>query len=424
MSDTRNVKSFTEDLFVGVDPAWINAPLGAPLQALSNDKTSNLWWYTENVPGHHDYFWLHNAETVDVIGINPQGGIRSGSQLQSQRQASTTSQYWTIVEVPQHAGYFWLKSASGDLVIDINNRGGIRSGSALQVLAKEDEPNQWWSWVEVPTVSAAGLGGFNNFFLFGGYGRGGAFIALNEVTVTITITEDLIGTPPFSFQLNCWSPKPNLQEQRTDGDNYDVWQQYGLAGAPGSDQVHSLIENWSQNDPTLADGLFEITGSGFWTLADNDTKMAAGTVVQIMLSQLNGSTGPISGSIVVVGDASSAASQPLTIIGKPLLGPVTLPNGTVVTNPGSATSQDLAPIAAMQLNIVAYGTPSGQPSPTTAFTSGKGTIEYFSTTPMTVVTALPTDAAPGPGTAENSNATYGALPQGTSKLYVQTFGHG
>jgi hypothetical protein len=65
--------------------------------------------------GHAGYFWLHNAETADVIRINPRGGIRPGSQFQSQPQATESSQWWTTVEVADKAGYFWLKSAAGHL---------------------------------------------------------------------------------------------------------------------------------------------------------------------------------------------------------------------------------------------------------------------------------------------------------------------
>jgi hypothetical protein len=422
MPNIRNLQSATDDLLIGVDPAWINAPLGAPFQALSNDDTSNLWWYSEDVPNHAGYFWLHNAETADVIGINPQGGIRAGSQLQSQIQANEPSQWWTTVEVADRPGYFWLKSAANDLFIDIDNAGGIGSGSQLQVLNQKRESNQWWTWVEVPHVAAppvvdgaTGLTSNNNYFLFGGYDPAAGYIALNEVVVTVTITEELIGTPQFSFQLNGWSPKPTTQEHRTDGNNYDVWQQYGLSWEPGfGNQVGSFAENWPQNNPSLTDGLFEIIPPGFWNLSDNGTKMAAGTVITIILSQLDGSTGPVSGSLVVVGNSSTAASQPINIIGQQLLG----------SNAGVATSQDLAPVAAMQLSIVAWGTPNGQASPETLFTSGAGTIEYFSTTPMTVLNGPPTDVAvPGTITGETSNCTYGTLPQGTSKLYVQTFGH-
>lgn len=423
MPDIRNIQSATQDLLIGVDPAWSNAPLSGPFQALTNDNTSNLWWYTEKVPGHDGYFWLHNAETADVIGINPKGGISSGSQLQSQLPVNEAHQWWTTVPVKDKPGYFWLESAVGGLAIDISSTGGLHSGSALQVLDRKSEDNQYWTWADVPHVSAAGLVGSNNYFLFGGYDKDNGFIPLNEVVVTVTITEDLIGTPQFSFQLNCWSPKPTKREQRNDGGNYDVWQQYGIQGAPGSNKISSFAENWPQNNPSLIDGLFEITTPDFWSLADTGTKMEAGTQITIILSQLNGSSGPISGSFVIAANGSKAASEPIKIIGQQL-GPIQLPNGNVVANPGVVTSQNLAPIAAMQMNIVAYGTPNGQPSPTTTFTKGKGTIQYYSSTPMTVLNGPPTDvAAPGTDTGENSNCTYGTLPQGTSGLYLQTFGH-
>jgi hypothetical protein len=317
--------------------------------------------------------------------------------------------------------YFWLQSAAGAFFIDIDTAGAIKSGSRLQVLDKKSEDNQYWSWVEVPLAAAPGvrngqkgLTSNNNYFLFGGYDRATGFIPLNEVVVTITITEDLIGTPQFSFQLNCWSPKPTTQEKRTDGGNYDVWQQYGLSWEPGfGNAVGSYAENWPQNNPKLPAGLFNIIPAGFWNIDDSGTKMEAGTVITIILSQLNGDTGSISGSFVVVGKGSNAASQEIKLIGQQLAG-----------NLGAITSKDLAPIAALQMNIVAWGTPSGQQSPTTKFISGKGTIQYFSRTTMTVLNGPPTDVAvPGTITGEKSNCSYGTLPQGTSKLFVQTFGH-
>nr|WP_325502560.1 hypothetical protein [Mycobacterium sp.] len=103
---------------------------------------------------------------------------------------------------------------------------------------------------------------------------------------------------------------------------------------------------------------------------------------------------------MVVANDSMAASQKIDIIGQQLA-PITLPDGSVVPNPGVATSQDLAPIAAMQMNIVAWGN-----SNNTEFTSGAGTIQYFSSTPMTAVWGAPTDlAAPNTITGETSNCT-------------------
>jgi hypothetical protein len=403
-------------LMIGVDPSWNGVPLGAPLQALLNSNTSNQWWYQVAVPKQPGYFWLHNAETNGVIGINPTGGvIQSGSPLQTQPKVAEPRQWWTTVPVPRKEGYFYLQSAVKDLVIDISSAGGISSGSQLQVASQTKKTSQWWTGIPVPLVAATtSLQGNNNYFLFGGYDTKTGYVPLNEVVVTITITEDLIGNPPFSFQLNCWSPNPTLREQRADGGNYDVWQQYGLSWEPGFGNGYgSFVENWPQNNPNLPNGLFFIVPPSFWNLTGNGTNMAAGTQIQIVLLQLNGTTGPVSGSLVAVGNGSTALNQVIDIIGQPLA------NST-----GVVTSRNLAPIVAMQMNIVAYGTPPGQPSPTTVFTKGAGTIEYSSSTPMTVISGLPSDADPTvPGTGEASNCTYGQLPQGSSNLYVQTFNH-
>jgi len=43
---------------------------------------------------------------------------------------------------------------------------------------------------------------------------------------------------------------------------------------------------------------------------------------------------------------------------------------------------------------------------------------------MTVISGLPTDVdVPSAITGETSNCTYGSLPQGTSRLFIQRFGH-
>lgn len=150
------------------------------------------------------------------------------------------------------------------------------------------------------------------------------------MVVTINITDDLIGTPPCSLQLNRWSPKPNKQEQRQDGGSFDAWQQYGLSWEPGfGNLVGSYAENWPNSGPNL----FNIVPAGFWSIEDSGTKIPAGTAITIILSQLNRNTGSISGSVVVVANGSSAA---------------------------------------LQMNIIAWGTPAGQPSPKTIFTKGGG----------------------------------------------------
>jgi hypothetical protein len=391
----------------GVDLAWLNAPTGVPVQALFNNDTSGFWWITEPVPGKSEYFWLQLAEGGAVIGINPQGGIGPGSQLQLQRKDHGANQWWTAVEAPGRPGHYWLISAVGGLVIEIGST-ATGPGPQLQLADRRIGTEQWWTWADVPLVSppTSGLWGNHNYFLAGGYDQATGFIPLNEVVVTIQLTEDLIGGTQFSFQLNCWSPNPTMQEQRTDGPLYDVWQQYGLQGGFWlGDKVASFAENW----PSSGLQLFEIQPPGFYRIADGGKKMLAGTYTTINPTQLGGLTGPISGSRVVVSDATQTARQDIKIIGSPLI------------SGGKATSNDLAPIAALQMNIVAWGTITGQPFGNTVFTSGAGTIEYFSSTPMTVLNGPLADVDALFGTGETSTMTYGELPQGTSNRFLQTF---
>jgi hypothetical protein len=235
-----------------------------------------------------------------------------------------------------------------------------------------------------------GLESSSNYFLYGGTNPDGSNIPLRDIVVTIDVTEPLVGSPPFSFQLNAWSPQGDL----------DAWQQYGISLAPGSNQVNSFAENW----PTAGNNLFNIEPAGFVSLP-NETTIPAGYKIVITLTYANGNSGDIGGSIVTVYDGAGTmlGSQTITIIGQPLAGG------------GTATVADLSPILAYQLNLVGWA--NGQVS---ALSSGAGTITYSSSTPMVALSGPPADAE-GFFTAETANSIYGPLTSDSNTTFVQSF---
>jgi hypothetical protein len=235
---------------------------------------------------------------------------------------------------------------------------------------------------------SGGLGSSANYIFWGGPKSGGGFIPLLGIVVTIDIKEDLIGTPPCSFQLNAYSPS---------GDTIDFWQQYGISMAPNSNQLNSFAENW----PPSGNNLFNIEPAGFVNLP-NQTTIPKGFKIVIQLVYSGSS---INGSKVTVFDGSGTklGEQDITLLGQPLAA-----GGTV-------TAVDLAPIVAFQLDLVGWAN-----SVKTVFTSGAGTITYTATTLMIAQSNVPVDAE-GFSTAEQANSIYGELPSDTRFTFVQSF---
>lgn len=234
--------------------------------------------------------------------------------------------------------------------------------------------------------------GNSNYDLYGGLTSSGKYIPLLNLVVTIDVTQDIVGTPPFNFQLNAYSPHNEI----------DGWQQYGISMAPGGTQLNSFAENW----PLSGNNLFNIEPNGFVNIP-NQTTIPAGYQIVIKLTYTNDGTGNVNGSVVTVFDQNGAnlGSQTISLIGQPLAA-----GGTI-------TEADLAPIIAFQLDLVAWAN-----SEVTVLTSGAGTIGYSSSTPMTAQSSEPTDAESDYITAETANSTYGVLFSGASNFFIQTFG--
>jgi hypothetical protein len=364
---------------------------GSPLQALTKKTESNQWWTTLDVPGKPGYFWIVSAVDNLVIDISETGGVKSGSALQALVQKAEDNQYWTTKDVPGQPGYFWLVSANQNLVIDISETGGVKSGSTLQALIQKNETNQYWKWVTAPVATPpAALGSNSNYYLYAGLNSSGGANFIQGIAVIIDITQDIVGTPPMSFQLNAYSPKPDL----------DAWQQYGISMAPGSSEINSFAENW----PLSGANLFNIEPDGFVSLP-NQTTIPAGWQITIQLAYSPGSYNVSGATCKVISAGKTLGVQTISLIGQPLAA-----GGTI-------TESDLAPIVAYQLNLVGWAN-----KVKSALSSGAGYITYMSSTPVTALNGRPADAESNYITAETSNSIYSVVPSGSSKSVVQRFG--
>jgi hypothetical protein len=171
--------------------------------------------------------------------------------------------------------------------------------------------------------------------------------------------------------------------------------------APGSTQLNSFAENW----PLSGNNLFNIEPAGFVNIP-NQTTIPAGYQIIVQLTYTNDGTGNVNGSVVTVkNNGVILGSQTIPLIGQPLAA-----GGTI-------TEAALAPIIALQTNLVAWAN-----SEVTALTSGVGIITYSSSTAMTAINSAPAGDESDYITAETANSTYSTLFTGENTFFVQTFG--
>jgi hypothetical protein len=198
------------------------------------------------------------------------------------------------------------------------------------------------------------------------------------VEVAIVVTDDIISSDGFAFQLNAYGPKGAPS----------AIQQYGFKvptaelkafGETFSTPPNSIV-NQEQNIEPLPGMVLH-----------------AGTTLTIKLTYDGGDN--VTGAVFTVGGGGS-----------------TPPWQLILTNHGESAS-DLSPIVAFQVNLV--GPQLGLP---TTFTSGAGNITYKATTSLTALGAPPPCCENRGETKETGNSVYGLLPAASSMSFMQTFG--
>ena len=241
---------------------------------------------------------------------------------------------------------------------------------------------------------SGGLGSASNYVLYSNCNQ------LSGVSIAIDVTEDLVAAPPaagqqhgFSFQLNAYSPKNQANPQDPE---WIVWQQY-IIGV-GRTAVVGAVNNWTAaslsgeqtiNSPALV-----------LTHPPHPDMVPAGTQLTITLS--TDQHGAVNG-VTFASTPGQSQSLMLTSLTK--------------TSGGAVTSADLAPIVALELNLVGPGDRK-----VANLISGAGTITYAAANPLEPRDGLPPCVASDVGTGESSNSVYGELPSTPSTSLTQSFG--
>jgi hypothetical protein len=228
---------------------------------------------------------------------------------------------------------------------------------------------------------AAGLGSWSNYFIYSDCRH------LTGVKVSLVITQDMLSSNGFGFQLNCNPPSGKTC----------TWQQYAIC-IDTLGNVWGVVNNWN------AEGTMILQWESNYALPT--PTLTAGHTLTITLRY-----GP--GAIV------TGVTYLVELYGQPVASPllVELDKIFLYQQPSVlASTPDFAAIVAMQMNIVGYDNQQ-----TAKLKKGAGQIIY---TADQVLTTLPTEpgcAQPTNGTGEQANTFYGALPTTGGTTLTQGF---
>jgi hypothetical protein len=224
-----------------------------------------------------------------------------------------------------------------------------------------------------------------------GLGSNSNYIVLNadsqpilDLSISICISEDIVGSVGFGFQLNGYSP-----QNETCG-----WQQYGMAVLNDA-EITGFVDNWPWNPlgaPNIINDFFSLSA-----LSSANTLPAG---YQLTITLANDADGNVTGATYIVVDRQNVtrAEVQLSLL-------------------AIAPAADIAPIIAFELDLV--GPDNGQHS---VLSSGAGTITYSASNLLTIASTLPPDAeASNTITAETANSFYGELPAGSASQFTQSF---
>ena len=239
------------------------------------------------------------------------------------------------------------------------------------------------------TPPSAGLGSNSNYFLYSPAGDGSCN-DLENVVITINVTQDIVGTDGFGFQLNAYSASGDL----------DGAQQYVITLDPQG-QMYAAVDNWQSGSTQLI--------NDFVPLANlSGAKLPAGYSLTIVLQ--NDRNGSITGATYTIVDehGNSVGNVAIDLLSLNLVG-----------NGGPVTTADLAPVVAFQINLVDWANGGS-----TTLSSGAGTITYAASNQMEVLNAEPACVDWGYVTVETANSIYGVLSTQASQTFTQSFGAG
>ena len=225
---------------------------------------------------------------------------------------------------------------------------------------------------------------------------------IKDLSVTIEITQDLVGIGGVSIQLNCNSP----QNKKC------VWQQPGWGVGikqTSPEPLYSIywsIENWTMSKVNLFDYSGTLLSIPMSSWSPN-LRYGIPAGYKLKLSLGNDEDGNITSArfIIVDNHGVTTPSKPIIFTSIPL-----------ADGSGLVTLADLAPVYAFQLNIVSQPSANNPPD----CLSGQGTITYAASSLLTPLNDIP-PCAVYKVTGETSNCIYGLLPQKASNTFVQSF---
>jgi hypothetical protein len=218
---------------------------------------------------------------------------------------------------------------------------------------------------------------------------------------------------PIGFQINGLPARGGQNPSPTAGDLATGWQQYGIKMWPQTTRLISWSQYWPpavfQNPNIAANFTANIPNQDTVTLP-NDLTVPAGWKIRFVFKYAqDGAT--ITGFDCKVTDSNGQSVGP--DMGINFLNP---PN--VLTSGAPIGLNNLSRLVAFQVVLVGF-----YDSANAFLDSGGGSITVQASTPLTVETTWSfADTVGSGGTAENSNSTYGQLPQCPSKSFTQPFG--
>jgi hypothetical protein len=150
---------------------------------------------------------LHDREQAQRLRDLRQRICRYGERYEP--GVGGQQQAWQFIQDPTGSGYYFIQNIASGFVLDIEEN-STEPGAALDAYPMKltDNDNQLWEAVggtfpaAVQVVPPAGtMGSSNQYVLYGGSDPDNA-IPIENLIVTIYLTEPLIATGSLGFQLN------------------------------------------------------------------------------------------------------------------------------------------------------------------------------------------------------------------------------
>ncbi len=369
-------------------PPGSASPTGG-IAAVSRIPTSMELWYVASNGSVHDWNWYQGSiwQTFQLAPLNsaiPTGEITAVSRI------PTSMELWYVAPDGSVHDWYWYQGSNWQTFQlappgSASTTGGIAAVSRIPTSMElwyvgAGESLNDWNWYEAAVAApGAGLGSNSNYFLYSNCNN------LLGLSVTIQVTQDIVGSDGFGFQINAYSAKSD----------HDGAQQYLIYLDPGSSppQLNCMVDNWQTAGGTqLINHIVKLA-----TLTSQD--LPTGYMLSISLE--NDASGNVVGATYSVAEEAGAS-----------LGSVTLSLPSI----SGVTSADLDPIVAFQLDFVGYL--NGQ---NTALSSGAGKIIYAASTPLSALSSEPSCVDFDYVTLETANSAYGVLNGLPSNYITQSF---